>query len=525
MTTLSIEGKKVKVSDDFLSLSPEQQEATVDEIAQSMNIQAGGQNNNGFFGQVNRGISDFADTLNPFDTPAVANAIGMDFSTGSAADAMRSAGIPVADQPPEGMLQAAGRGTGNAAAIVIPGGKAAQIASRSGGIVGQVADDIYRGLASTYGLAAELFAGGVSGAAGEKVRQEGGPEFLAQTAEVAAPIAGLPVAAGAAKALTGGTVRGAGAAIDKLPVAGTAVRAGRRVAADVKRGVAPMSEGGAMEVARARVQDAVGGAERAEAISAGITPDNPLNLTPAQQAADPDLLGLETAAAAENPGLRDRLAARGTASREAAASDLTSQTGSPDDTRRFFILRRRQFGEAIQTRIDRVQQMADEAIEGTGPRRAQSTNSEQTVAALKQELEAHRGVEARLWGAVPKEASVSTKEATEATLAAIRATPRAQQEDIPAIARELLASDNGLGLNTNVAELHGLYSKLRETARAARAGTNQQRNKARIADDIADAILSDLGAIDGQTNAGKAINDARAFSAELHREVRPGHSW
>ena len=277
-----------------------------------------------------------------------------------------------------------------------------------------------------------------------------------------------------------------------------------------------------MEVARARVQDAVGGAERAEAISAGITPDNPLNLTPAQQAADPDLLGLETAAAAENPGLRDRLAARGTASREAAASDLTSQTGSPDDTRRFFILRRRQFGEAIQTRIDRVQQMADEAIEGTGPRRAQSTNSEQTVAALKQELEAHRGVEARLWGAVPKEASVSTKKATEATLAAIKATPRAQQEDIPAIARDLLASEDGLGLNTNVAELHGLYSKLRETARAARAGTNQQRNKARIADDIADAILSDLGAIDGQTNAGKAINDARAFSAELHQKFDQG---
>ena len=79
MTTLSIEGKKVKVSGDFLSLSREQQEATVEEIAQSMNIQAGGSEQpvNGFFGQVNRGIADFADTLNPFDTPAVANAIGM----------------------------------------------------------------------------------------------------------------------------------------------------------------------------------------------------------------------------------------------------------------------------------------------------------------------------------------------------------------------------------------------------------------------------------------------------------------
>lgn len=40
MTTLNINGKKVKVSDDFLKLSPEQQNATVDEIARSMGMGA-----------------------------------------------------------------------------------------------------------------------------------------------------------------------------------------------------------------------------------------------------------------------------------------------------------------------------------------------------------------------------------------------------------------------------------------------------------------------------------------------------
>lgn len=39
MTTLTINGQKVKVSDDFLKLSPEQQNATVDEIAKSMGMQ------------------------------------------------------------------------------------------------------------------------------------------------------------------------------------------------------------------------------------------------------------------------------------------------------------------------------------------------------------------------------------------------------------------------------------------------------------------------------------------------------
>ena len=36
MTTLVINGKKVKVSDDFLNLSPEEQNSTVDEIAKSL---------------------------------------------------------------------------------------------------------------------------------------------------------------------------------------------------------------------------------------------------------------------------------------------------------------------------------------------------------------------------------------------------------------------------------------------------------------------------------------------------------
>lgn len=38
MATLNIEGKRVTVSDDFLKLSPEQQQATVEEIARSMNL-------------------------------------------------------------------------------------------------------------------------------------------------------------------------------------------------------------------------------------------------------------------------------------------------------------------------------------------------------------------------------------------------------------------------------------------------------------------------------------------------------
>ncbi len=43
-TTLNIGGKRVKVGDNFRSLSPDQQNATVEEIARSLNIQAPGSN-------------------------------------------------------------------------------------------------------------------------------------------------------------------------------------------------------------------------------------------------------------------------------------------------------------------------------------------------------------------------------------------------------------------------------------------------------------------------------------------------
>lgn len=40
MPTLNIEGKRVKVDDSFMQLSPEEQAETVDEIAQTLGISA-----------------------------------------------------------------------------------------------------------------------------------------------------------------------------------------------------------------------------------------------------------------------------------------------------------------------------------------------------------------------------------------------------------------------------------------------------------------------------------------------------
>src|SRR5690606_22029943 len=62
MATLTINGRSVTVDDSFRNLSPEQQEATVNEIAQSLGVgsQLDPQNDDGTYGQVPDGF-----VLNP----------------------------------------------------------------------------------------------------------------------------------------------------------------------------------------------------------------------------------------------------------------------------------------------------------------------------------------------------------------------------------------------------------------------------------------------------------------------------
>ena len=150
MTQLEVNGKKVEVGDEFLSLTPQQQEAAIEEIAASMPAESS------FMGQVNQGIASgvggMVDFINPFDTPAVSNAIGMDFSTGSAKtgleNAMDATGIARSEADPEGFAQNFARGIGDAASYMIPATGVAKGWRGLGGDftgVGPVAADHSRG--------------------------------------------------------------------------------------------------------------------------------------------------------------------------------------------------------------------------------------------------------------------------------------------------------------------------------------------------------------------------------------------
>ena len=94
-----------------------------------------------------------------------------------------------------------------------------------------------------------------------------------------------------------------------------------------------MTESGANEVARTRLQSVVGNRQRAEELAGRIDIDNEFGLTPSQQTADANLLGLERAAMDEDPLLRLRFTDREAGSRLAASEAVSRMGGDVADAR------------------------------------------------------------------------------------------------------------------------------------------------------------------------------------------------
>ncbi|QRD53040.1 hypothetical protein JNX05_08500 [Pseudosulfitobacter pseudonitzschiae] len=319
---------------------------------------------------------------------------------------------------------------------------------------------------------------------------------------------------------TAGILGGAGVgaipgAVRKTP---SAIGA-RKLTGAVKTAMLPYTKAGGKEVARQRVQELAGGADRAEQLAREIGPSE-IGLSPAQQTGDPNLLGLEQEAMRRNPKLRAAMDARADAGQQTAADRVRGMGGDPAEAQSFFEQRRADFRVAINGLVDRA---TAGALRPTA-KNSEMINSQEVADKIKAAQSAAKAQEGALWERVPKGTQVGTTRARQVAQELIADTPRAQKEDIPRVVQELLGPDSNsaFGEFETVSEMHGLYSKLRETARAARSGTNQQRNLARISDRVADAILEDLGAGAGQSNVGRTIDEARAFSAEMHQTFDQG---
>lgn len=496
--TLNVNGQRVSVDPSFASLSPEEQEATVEEIAANMD-------QSGLMGQLNQGIANAAgglvDMLNPFDKPHALNPF--DEGTGSAVTGieagMDAIGVNRAQSDPDTFMENLARGAGEAAGAAPFGGAAAKVLSGAGGILGGIADDASQAMNSARGVASEMFAGAGAQGAQSLAEDAGAPEWAQMTAGVlgGAGVGSIP-----------GAVRSTPSAIGA-----------RKLSSAVKTAMMPYTKSGGREVARQRVQQLAGGPERAAELAKNIGPSE-IGLTPAQQTGDPNLLGLEQEAMRRNPKLRAQLDAQADQGQQSAADKVRSMGGDPAEAQSFFEQRRAQARENIMGVVDR----ATEGAMRPSAKNAETINSQEVADQIKAAESAADAQEASLWARVPQDTQVGTTSAKSMAQQLLASTPRAQQDDIPSIVRQMLAQDanNPMRDFEAVSEVHGLYSELRREARSAMAGNDQNRNRARIANTIAEAVLDDLGAGAGQTELGRSIDAARAFSAEKHQIFSQG---
>lgn len=500
--TLEINGRDVEVGAEFLNLSREQQERTVEEIASSLTPRQS------FMGNVNQGIASsvggLVDFINPFDKPHALNPFPE--GTGSAVRGiergMDAMGIQRAQGAPDSVVNAFGRGMGDGAGMAIPAGATARALKGAGGALGQIADDASLAMNSGRGAVSEALAGGGAGAA-SKVAKDEGAGGLGQFA------AGM---------LGGGAV----AAAPWLAARGPMTTMARKGYNAVKRAALPYTTTGGRQVAAQRLRELAGGEARANELARSIPEDGGvLGLTPAQSTGDQNLLAMEQEAARVDPALRERLANRAQTSQQRAMTATREMGGDAADAQSFFEQRKQEARDTIQGFITRARQ-ADEAARPQ-PKRSGPENSEIVAGELRSAEAAALETEKRLWDAVPKGVQVGTSNARSAAQRIVETTPQPNQRHIPSELIEFLTSGNrAFGDFETVANMHGLYSELRQTARDAMARANPDKRQAAMANEVADAILDDLGAGAGTSEVGRTIDTARAFSAEMHETFGAG---
>jgi len=461
-----------------------------------------------FMGQVNAGIAETAggliDLLNPFDKPLWEGGPSTGSATVGLTKGMTAIGSPPAQNQPQGLVEGAGRGLGAAVASAVPIAKGLQAMRGVGGVAGAVISDAATAMSTPAGLAIDAAAGAVSRGAQEGAASQGAPVWAQQALAVLAPLVGLPAAVAVGK--TGG-------------VTGFLVRKGVPA---LGRAVAPYTKTGGRAIARDRLQSLAGGADRARELAARISPTNEFGLTPAQQTADPNMMAIEQTAMRVSPDLRARLEAQRAGSQQAATEAVAGMGGDPSATRAFISDRQSGFVDRLTKAADAAVAKASAEMQSVSPQRGEIDNSLIVRRNLDTALAQAEVEERGLWEAIPKDVMVGTGEARAAAEAAVATVGRARSGDVPKVVKDLLLSQTGFGESESVLEMHALYSELRRVARSAMAGSDQNKNTARIANEIADAIMRDLGAAGGTTAVGRQINDARAFSSAMHETFDRG---
>jgi hypothetical protein len=446
----------------------------------------------GFLGQALRGPAQLAGTpvdlinagLGAVGLPVSDRPFGGSESLMSGLAALRA---NPATQPPETVAEYMGATVGEAMGMTVPLFKLAQRLSQGTG----VAANISRGITQ---------------------------EFIQRPRTAFAAEGAAAIGAGAARATAEQSELGDAASMGLEVLAATTASLGvSAISATARAGAARITQftrAGAFDAASERVQSLV---SDPIAAARAIEDLDGTKLMPSARTGEPGLMTLERAVLEQDPHVLSLF-------RESTSSDTEhlvnsiNRSGKVADARSFLHAKRQRLVAALDARVEQAGRKATKLmLELDG-----NTTPEELSAVLRQQMESAladaKAQEHLLWGAVPESTVVPIGQ-LKATVANLKKTlPLAQIDDMPSVVDSVMGVI-GKGASSTLREVDGLYKNLGEVGRQARAAG--QFNKARIADDIRDAIMSDLdGAGTGEVKQN--LQTARAFSLEMHKKFRQG---
>lgn len=428
---------------------------------------------------------------------------------------LTGAEIPEQGATPKTLPEHIGRSIGEVAGFAIPGGVALKGIAKGAGMAGQMGRQVLEsmGKAPLSTLLGELTAGAGAGTG----RFIGEQQFNDPTAQGVAELVG-GVMGGAAPAVFGNLPIVAGARMGKQFLESAGSRAKYRAGKFLRSQVADPEK-----AAREATEKTVG--ELPHAIATG----------------EERIMGLLR-------GFRD--------ADTVIDADFIDKTGKSlyklqNEMRSFGMPDTDIMREITQKRINSLTQRMDSRIkqaEDTAQKKLQQLTPAKRKAEeaiiVRNELESvvkeQSAIKRQKWEEVPRDLTVDINLSRTRYNEILDDLPKAQRGDIPYVLKNSIIAkppkpelspildSKGRAIiakpetATTVNELWGLRSKLLETSR--RAKSMGRFNQARISDEIADALLEDLGAKAGKdmTPGGQKLNEALTFTREFENRFHTG---
>lgn len=325
-----------------------------------------------------------------------------------------------------------------------------------------------------------------------------------------------------------GVVSGGGAAIRKaasvLPGVRAVVGVGKRLGKKVGESITPR---GAGKRASGRVDRAT--EDREAALKEMQNADTLEGLTPAQQTGDQGLLELEKSVMQSSDALR-RQSDEQIANMDQVIRESMKELGgdvSPEATRETFEAAQNHLRNLLDTRVRIAAQNADERLERLGPKTPREEANRIAREEIEKAMKDVRAQERELYNRIPEDTEVPFLNSQQTFENIRNSLSKAQQEDIPSVAKKFLSPDSEDYLGkfsdkpgvTKIREVRGIQSKLREDARIARS--NGQYNRARISDEIADSITDDI-ANANNPEVSDMVQTAVGFSRDKNQRFTQG---